>query len=156
MTQKTYKTDIFDLMRRIDRGDYGLWGKLTEDERKGFSPLLTMKWMSGSTDIRQIIFLNTLANPVVFPLSKHPELLLKLLTVCSSKCSHKYEFPKAAKSAGYTNALEVVKTYFGYSTRQAKAQLPLLTNETIIDMAVELGYQKEDLTTVKNELKTRV
>jgi hypothetical protein len=85
MTTKAYKTDIFDLMRRIDKGDHQLWSKLTEEERKGLSPLLVMKWMSGTSDLRQIVFLNTLANVVVFPLAKHPELLLKLLTVCSSK-----------------------------------------------------------------------
>lgn len=155
MTAKAYKTDIFDLMRRIDRGDYQLWSKLTEEERKGLAPLVVMKWMSGTSDVRQIVFLNTLANVVVFPLSKHPELLLKLLTVCSSKVSRKYEFPKAAKSNSQSHAIEVVKKYFEYSARRAKEALPLLSNAQIVEMAVELGYQKDELTALNNELKAR-
>jgi hypothetical protein len=155
MSTKSYETNIFDLLRNVDRGDYSQWSKMSEVQKKEFSPLLTMKWMSGTNDIRQIIFLNTLANPMVFPLSKHPELLMKLLTVCSSKCGQKYVFPKGAKSVASSKALTVVKEYFEYSTRAAKESMALLSNEQIVEMAVELGYQKDELTALKNELKTR-
>ena len=55
-----FKLDIFDVLNRIDRGEHHLYSTLSDDERKSFAPLVVTRWMSGTKDERQIIFLNEL------------------------------------------------------------------------------------------------
>jgi hypothetical protein len=152
--ERTFKLDIFDLLSKIDRGDLHIWDKLSEDERKGFAPLVVMRWMSGVTEARQIVYLNELINPLIFQLGKHPDLLMKLLAACSSKKQRRYFWLAASKKkAAKKLEVQVLQEYYGYSERVAKQQLPLLDGEDILTMAEELGWQKDELAKLKKEIK---
>lgn len=153
MKETKYKLDIFSLFNKIDSGDINFYEKMSEDEKKDYSPLIIMKWLSGCDDVRQIIFLNTLVNPLVFQLSKHPELLSKLLVVSSSKKKKRYQWMTQKKSAGKTpNKIKILMEYFGYSEREAKQYVKLINNDEYEKCANELGWQKEDITKLKKEL----
>lgn len=127
------------------------------DEQKALHPLVLMRWMSGTTDARQIFFLNEAVNPYVFPLAKHPELLIDLMTICAPGQFKKYKWHKSLnKRASSTPiAVSIVRTYFEYSQREAQEALPLLSNDDVLDYAEQLGYQKEEITKLKKELKSR-
>lgn len=154
MSGKNKKLNIFDILQQIDRGDQHIWENLTEEQRKEFSPYMTMRWMSCTDDIRQIFFLNELANPLVFNMHKHPQLMLKLLAACSSKIRQNYKWIKPPSAGGSkSRPLQVIKEYYGYPSRQAKDVLPMFSKDDIIIMATELGYQKEDMKLLKTELK---
>lgn len=154
MSGKKNKLNIFDILKQIDRGDQHIWENLTEEQRKEFSPFMTMRWMSCSDDIRQIFFLNELANPLVFNMHKHPQFMLKLLTACSSKVQHNYKWIKPPSSGGVkSRPLQVVKEYYGYPTRQARDVMNMFVKDDYITMATELGYQKEDMKLLKTELR---
>lgn len=150
-----FKLDIFDVLNRIDRGEHHLYSTLSDDERKSFAPLVVMRWMSGTKDERQIIFLNELVNPFVFPLGKHQELLTSLLAVASSKKQRRY-FWLSAKGKGKSvpkNALKVLMQYHGWSEREAKKMFTVFSNDDIIELANELGWQKEEMTLLNKEMK---
>lgn len=155
MSGKKQKLNIFDILQQIDRGDLHIWENLTEEQRKEFSPFMTMRWMSCTDDVRQIFFLNELINPIVFNMHKHPQLMLKLLTACSSKIQQRYKWIKAPVAVGGVKSrpLQVVKEYYGYPSRQAKDVMTLFSKDDILTMATELGYQKEDMKLLKTELK---
>lgn len=150
------KLDIFELLRQINRGKLDIWDNLTEQQRKEFSPFMTMRWMIGTDDQRQVFFVNELVNPHLFVLQKHPELLLKLMAICASGEDYRYKFFKPANAKGAkSKPLDVIREYYGYPTRQAKDAYNILTNDDILAMATELGYQKEDMRQLKNDLKGR-
>lgn len=154
MAEQKFKLDIFGLMTRIDSGEKDIWSTLSEEERKGFSALIVMRWMSGCSDPRQIICLNEFVNLVVFTFGKHPELLLNLLSVASSKVPRRYQWlpMKGGKKSKDEMRMRVVKEYYQYTTREAKDVLPLLSKDDMLELADELGWQKEDINLLKKEL----
>jgi hypothetical protein len=45
------------------------------------------------------------------------------------------------------------KDYYGYSEREAESNLTLLSHDDVIELAEELGFQKEEMKKLKAELK---
>lgn len=147
-----FKLDIFDLLKKINSGDLHIWEKLTEEERKSISPYIVSQWMFGTSNQVQIIFLNELVNPFIWSFSKHPHLLLKLMACCGTGSFQKFTwipFTKKKKEASLST--KVLQEYYNYSEKTARQQLHLLTFEDILEMAEELGWQKDELTKLKKE-----
>ena len=150
----TYKLDIFDTLAKIDNKNTGnLYAKLTEDERKGFSPLIVMQWMSGTSDERQIMLLNEFVNPYVFPLAKHPELLMRLLQVSSSKVARRYSWIAVKSKKKKAEAWRAVSEYFDLSDREVALIKPFPSDEEVLSMADDLGWQKDEIKKLEKELK---
>ena len=82
--KKAYKLDLGTVLIALDRKDMEFYGQLTEEEKKGYSALVLMRYMSSLTDQNRnaayaVIATNDLANVGFWNLSKHPELQHKLL-----------------------------------------------------------------------------
>lgn len=149
----SYKLDIFRVLNDIDSGDLTMYSKFTADEKKGFPPLVIMRWMSGTSDQRQIITLNTFANRFVFPLGKHPELLAQMLSACSSKQQRRYSWMGIKSAKKKTLAMQVVKEYCGYSSLEMRSISQLPPESEIIEMAESLGWQVDEIKKLKAEFK---
>lgn len=150
---KEFALDIFHLLGQIDKKDMLFYSKLTDEQKKAFSPLVTMRWMSGTSDERQLTFLNHFVNPMVFNIGNHKELLYKLMCVASSGQARRYAWMAEKSGVKKIKGLDVVMAYYDYGVREAKSVMHLLDADDIIGMAEELGYQKEELAKLKKELK---
>jgi hypothetical protein len=148
------KLDIFELLLKIDRKDYGIWETLTDDQKKEFSPLIVMRWMAGMTDPQQLIFLNELVNPLVFNLHDK-ELMIKLLTVCSNGKSKRYSWInyKVNGARKKRASVQLVAKHYQMSYKDAEDSMKLLTDDDIMDIAGLQGLQKDELTELKKDLK---
>ena len=157
MAEKVHKLDIFRVLDHTSRKDRKFYRELTEEEQKAYMPLVVMRWLTGTTEARQIFFLNELVNPFVFTFTKHKELLYHLMTVCGAGKSQRYYWNKALskKSTKTPTTVGVVKEYYKYNTLHAIQALPMLSDDDILHFAMELGRQKEDIAKIKKELKTR-
>ena len=157
MTGKTYKLDIFNVLNKISTKDRNFYSSLSDEEQKSIAPFVIMRWLSGTRDIRQIVFLNELVNPFVFEMSHHKSLIMDLLTISSSGKSQRYSWNKThtRKSSKTPVSASVLREYYGYSSIQAEEALPLLTLLDVISLAEQLGRQSEDITVIKKELKDR-
>ena len=78
------------ILSALDRKDRGFYDRLDEDEKKGFSPFLMLRWASCVGDDPElehyyIASTNHHANPhmLVHPLTKHPKLQWLLFTAVS-------------------------------------------------------------------------
>ena len=156
-TPKKHKFNIFDVLGKINKKNTKFFRAMPQEEQKAIAPVVLMRWMSGTTDARQIFFLNEAVNPYVFPLAKHPELLIDLMTICAPGQFKKYKWHKSLnkRSSSTPTAVSVIRNYFEYSQREAQDSLPLLSNDDILDYAEQLGYQKDEITKLKKELKSR-
>ena len=48
----SFKLDIFKLLSTIDSSSSNIYASLSDEERKGFAPLVVMRWMTGTSDSR--------------------------------------------------------------------------------------------------------
>lgn len=151
------KLDIFDTLKKISVKDREFYPALSDEERKDVVPLVTMRWLSGTRDARQIYFLNELVNPFVFNMTKHKGLLVSLMMTCTSGSSKKYYWNKAkSKGGSKTPAIaSVVKEYFTYSSSEAEDVLMVLSDDDILLYAEQLGRQPDEIKAIKKELKGR-
>ena len=151
---KKFALDIFDLLRRInDPNSKDIYLTLSEEQQKAISPLVVMRWLSGTKDQRQIIALNTFANKFIFPLAKHPHLQMQLLQACSSKTNGRGSW-LGIKGGVKTNLRnEVLADYFDYSINEIRALTVFPSDEEIVMMAEELGWQKDEIAKLKKEQK---
>jgi hypothetical protein len=151
--KKSFALDIFKILGDLNEGNLNVWQQLTPEEQKSFSPYVIARWMSGTNDAKQLFLVNELVNIPLFSLAKeHMELLAKLLACCGTKKKGKRFFWVAAPKKDNSSGLEVVKEYFGYSSREAREQYHLLSQDDIIEMAEELGYQQDELKKLKKDL----
>ena len=149
-----YKLDIFELLSKINSSKSGdIYTKLSDDEKKGFAPLIVMRWMSGTSDERQIILLNEFVNKNVFTLAKHPHLLMQLLQVASSKTSKRYQWIGVKSKKKNTLRKRAVKEFFNMSEREIGLMSPFPNDAEIMEMAESLGWEKEDINSLKKEMK---
>lgn len=149
------KLDMFRVLAAADVKDRSFYENLTDDEAKAFVPFVVARWMSGTSYAGQVYFINELFNPFVFSLGNHKQLLWYLLTVCSSGKKQRYSWNAlpGKKNTSTPNAVRVVKEYFKYSTSDAQRALALLSGVEILGMAGDLGWQADELTKLKKELK---
>lgn len=156
MAKVQRKLDVFDVLRHLDKKDRQYFKNLTEEQQKAFIPLIVMRWMSGTRNIRQIVFINELVNHLIFSLFKHKELLYYMLSVCGSGQTQRYMWNKTkSKSSSMPKTYIVLREYFDYNANQVVDIIPLLSNDDIIEYAEHLGRQPDELKIIKNELKNR-
>lgn len=155
MEQKKFKLDVFDTLGQINDKNIDFLTNVSEDERKGFQPLVVMRWLSGTSSPLQVHLINELVNPYVFSLSHDKDLLYKLMTVCSVK-KQRYKWIKpASKGSNFTHCIGVICSYYGYSKSQASQVLRLLSDDDILRIAEHQGTQKDETAKIISELKQR-
>ena len=148
-----YKVDIFDVLNRISCGEKDIWEKFSDEERKAISPLIVMRWLSGTGNARQIVYINTLVNHLIFACSKHPDLLFKLMASCTDKRPARYQWIGQKKSVGQKKlCVEVIKQFYNYSNREALSVINLISKDDFIEMAEKLGWDKDAINKLKKEL----
>ncbi len=83
-TSAGQKLSLDATLQALDSRDMGYYDRLTEEERKGYSPFILMRYMSSvspqsSMQGYAVIATNDLVNIGFFNLGKHPELQHKLM-----------------------------------------------------------------------------
>lgn len=146
------KLDIWEVLRKIDSHDMSYYDNLPEQSKSGLVPIVTMRWLSGTTNNSQLITLNGIVNGLVFNLHKHPALLYKLMVI-ATPCSKKdYKWFSQKKKVTATKSEDILIRYLECSPREAKEFMKLYKPTDIIEMAEALGEPKDVIKGITTEL----
>ena len=145
--------DLFEALEKISSGDQQWFDRLSEEDKKTASPFVLGRWLTGTSDQAQLIRLNTFVNPYVFALGQDKALLFKLLAAACTGKTRRYQWLKAPPATKKTKlTLEVIKRYHDVSTREASLLAFNISGADLIEMAEELGWEKDELSKLKKEV----
>ena len=123
--------DIFSLLKAIDKFDLSYYDKLSEQEKKEIYFFLVQRWMSGTKDKKQIIYLNSFSNNKVWNLYKEPKILYMLMCACSTG-SKKYSYPKRKKKENKSEVINAIIQYYNCSLKNAIDYAKILSSDDIL------------------------
>lgn len=153
MKIQEYKLDIFNCLSQINKKNIHFYDNLPEENKKGFLPLIVMRWLYRSPHELQVILLNQIVNPYIFSLGKHPRLIYKLMTTTAVQANTNYIWKSKKQEINLPMTLGIIAKFYNISKREAKLHLDSFTSEDIFSMGEDIGMQIEDLKKLKQELK---
>ncbi len=149
----TEKLDIFDTLKHIDKRDIAYFDGLSPELQKSFAPVMFMRWFS-SGNAMQTRVTNAILNPMVFRMYKHPSLLYRLMVACSDGKQKRYAWiKKKSKNKTAPTVVNTISAYYECSKKDAERYRKMLKPEDVLEMADELGYDKDVVKKLKAELK---
>ncbi len=142
--------DLFAFLNTLSKRDFSAYDRLSDEAQKVAAPFVTQRWMTGTSDVAQIMRVNTFVNPYIFSLGSDKALLFKLLAAAATSKSSRYTWLKGPGAKSEKHRLEVIKQFYEVSTREASSYI--IDRESIIEMATELGWDDEELKKLKAEV----
>jgi hypothetical protein len=144
------KFDLFAGLAALGAKDSEWFDSLSPEGQKAAAPFVMARWMTGTADAAQIVRINTFVNPYLFAGTADKGALFKLLAASATGKTKRYQWIKGPGAKSKTHVLEVIKQYYECSTREAA--LYEIAAADLLEMAEELGWDKEELTKLKKEL----
>lgn len=147
---KQYALNIFDVLKQIDSGNMSFYDNLSDEEKKGFVPVVVHQWLLGHPSKDRLQLLDYLVNTQLFTLYNQPELLYKLMVASSDGKVKRYKHTKIKrKKVTPTLRLELISKYYGCSLQHAKDYSELMDTDDIVEIAEELGEDKATIRKLK-------
>lgn len=117
MAAKQYKLDLASVLQAIDRRDLDFYNRLSDEDKKGYVPLVLMRYMSSVTDqnknaVWAVWATNDLVNVGFWQLDKHKELQHKLLCLCGLGSKQYRPWIAAKRSKSKNKIMEFLSTVY--------------------------------------------
>ena len=158
-----YKLDMYNkLLPELDKRNFLLWQQLSEDERKGFSDIVTLRNLStidgGRQDIQEyyLCISNSLVNRYLWhdKIRKNPELVMQLMSVCGLGEVQRHKWIPGTKNKKKTGLVEKLSQLKPESKLdELELWLEINTAEDIIEYFESAGFQEEEIKELKKEVK---
>lgn len=153
--------DIFKVMSAIDNRKFGFYKTMSDEEKKAFSPLVIMRWISavrGSREINEyyLQIVNELVNKNLWDpcLSKHPELLYLLLAHSGIGSKVDHEWIKGFSREKKSKLVEFLKQFYPTaSTKELEFFITINSKEQLISLVNDSGMQDDEAKSLIKEIK---
>jgi hypothetical protein len=134
------KGDLFGFLNAIERGDFSHVDGMSDEDIKAISPFVLLMWEGKSNNIARVITTNEFCNDVVFSLSKHPKLLLKLFIASGNDMGGtKWEFVKSTTTQEST-IYKMIANHYQCGYNEAKDIKRLLSKDDINELKEMYSY----------------
>ena len=162
-SEKKYKLDLFNkVLPAIDKRDFSFYSRLSDEEKKGFSPIVALRAMSCAKDYNKetceyIIQAANEANKDFWnsQLTKHPELQYLILSSMGlgMKIDRQWIKGPTGKSIN-SKIMDVLRRYYPTAS-QKELQMFIDMNDvdSLIEVGKMVGLQKEDMKEYTKEIK---
>lgn len=142
---KTFKLDLSVVLQALDRKDLDFYNRLSDEDKKGYTPLVLMRYMSSLTEQNQnkayaIIATNDLVNIGFWELSKHIELQHQLLCLAGLGGKQYRPWISSSRSKKASKVDEVFKNvYPEYNDDEIHIIKSQCDTQTFEDLIYSLG-----------------
>lgn len=152
----TQKLNLDTVLQAIDRKDLNFYDRLTDEEKKAYSPFILMRYMSSlgpQSDLAAyaVLAANDIINNGIFSLGKHPELQHKLM--CLTGTGRKQYRPYIGSKGKSTSSKVIDEFLIGLYPTINETELNILKSQHDKDTLQKLG---EDAGLSKAEIKELV
>jgi hypothetical protein len=150
---KERKLDIFqEVLPGIDRRNMEFFGKLSDEQKKEFSPWLVQRWaasVEGSAGVQEYFIqaVNERSNINMKELKDHPELQWMLLASCGIKKAYRRSWIGAAKGVKKDKITEFISELYPSAGEQEIELMRIINDES------ELKQIAEQMNLKKSEIK---
>lgn len=159
--KRSYKLDLMGTLEAADRGLKDYYDNLTEEERKGFAPVVLIRWLStlsdnNSSQAYALIATNDLVNLGLFQLQKnHPELVWKLMCVAGTGKKQYHQWIPNKKHSSKTPLLDQFIQELYPLANQDEQQIlrSQVSADRWLQMAQDSGYSDKQMRDLRNEFK---
>jgi hypothetical protein len=160
--KKTYTLDMFkEVLPAADRGRIDFYDTLTDEQKKGFAPLVVMRYMSAvnsyagrKTVEEHIINVNETVNIGFWDLTKHPELQWKLLALTGSGRNQRHEWITGPKKKT-TNRIDnlILGLYPNLNSLELDIAKSKLTRDSLKQLCRDYGMSDDEIKPYVEEFK---
>lgn len=151
MSTSNAKTPIFQVLSAINEGS-SFFDDRSDEDLKTLHPYVLTRWLAGSNAAPMIAYLNDTQNVYNASLYKHKRLLFRLLqTTRGTNIRAKWMAPPG-KTKQDNQSVKVIQESLQCSKREALLYLESVDADTIVAEAERLGWQKDEIKKLKQEL----
>ena len=150
---KESSLDIFSVLKQIDKKNFNLWNEWTDEQKKDFSPYIILRWLAGTNNPDQLTKLGLIATSTIFEFGSKKDLMLAILTACSSDGPKQYKWlTYKGSEKTQPGAIKLISEVYNLSIKDAGKSLNLFSNEEILELAEYNGLQPDEIKSLKKEL----
>lgn len=161
MTAQKKKLDIFKLLEAVDKRDINFYSNLTPEEKKGFAPIVAMRWLSavkGRNEENEYYLhvTNDRVNKHMWnsDLSKHPELIYKTMALCGLGKKMGHEWIKGFSREKQSKFVEFLKVYYPTASKNELEYLIQINSAAqLTELVNDSGLQDDEIKVLVKEIK---
>lgn len=145
---KDFALPIATVLSALDKGDKDFYERLSDDEKKGVSIWLLMRWMSSTKSSKEhyLMMTNDIVNYDFNNISKHPELQWKLLSLCGIGKIQYHEWIAPPKGFKKNKVEELLSMYFPLLKEdELELLLNIHTEEELVEFLKDNGYDDKSI-----------
>lgn len=158
--KKKYGLELSKVLVELDRGNKEFYNNLTPDEKKSYTPLILMRYMSCLGDQSQnkeyaIVATNDIVNVGFWQLSKYPDLQHLLLCAASlgTKQYHQW-IPAKGKKSKYAAIDEVfMEIYPGVNTVELEILRDSHDKDSFKQLLIDAGKSDREIKQLMEDWK---
>ena len=155
-----HKIDLSELLTSIDLKKRDYYSKLSDEEKKSFSGIVMLRFMSSSTNDADysLIMTNEVANPYFYEMWEHPELQYLLLTASSSGKKRMHKWIANTKSLNSELLYKFIENFWGSGISDIERNIILnsFTESDFNEFVDGSGTGAEEAKKIKQQYKNRV
>lgn len=160
--KKAPALDIFKTLSAIDKRDYNFYANLSDEEKKGFAPIVVSRWLSaveGNEDVNAfyLMMVNENVNKNFWDstISKHPELQYKMMAACGIGKSVKHKWIKGyGRKSAKSKFMELLSSFYpSASVKELEYLISINSIEQLTQLVNDAGLQDEDIKKMVKEIK---
>lgn len=138
-----------EMLHAIDTNDFDFYSKLSDEDKKAFSPWLAMRYASsanGSAAYHYLLMVNDIVNAQFSSLKNHPELQWKLLAVCGmgKDAFHPWIPPGGKRKADKVQKF-LQDAYPTLSRDEIELWIAINTKDDIRQLAMDRGFDDKEI-----------